>query len=729
MTNRTSNKNSKPSCILKFILSILSHCVICAVIINAYKDIRICGEQISSENSKSNASLHVNPQSSDYSPISKLPTDTALLSDVPHSLQKQTFQKPTERHSRDTEQRKILKPHGSNSSKRTRFTQQHDNYELRHKRRRHSNFNRRHRRKRRKKNPSKSKLRFLGYYPGRKDMPASNSYTHRKYINLQNRENKRPSQIFNTRTRKSFRSRIKNSNVEYGNNILNSRDKDLAYRNGEERYTSSKNYDNQKTSWQSKLADQPRNPHKHETKRPNIILMMADDQDVELGSLQFMPKLNRYLRGEGAHLKSGYATTPMCCPSRSSILTGLYAHNHNVLTNNDNCSSTSWVKQHEPRTFATYIQKSGYKTGYFGKYLNKYAGNHIPAGWDEWSGLIRNSRFYNYSVNVNGIKIRHGSNYERDYYPDLITNDSLAFFRQTKQRNPDQPVLMVMSYPGPHGPEDAAPQYSDLFFNVTTHHNPSYDYAPNPDKQWILQVVDRMEPIHKKFTDVLMTKRLQTLQSIDESIERLHHELELLGELDNTYIFYTSDHGYHLGQFGLVKGKGYPFDVDTKVPFFVRGPNIDGGTVYPRPVLNIDLAPTFLDIAGVEVPSHMDGKSILPVVLTDKKLNDEQLKIKSGWRDSFLIERGKMTTDRYQKIRNAMPLTTNNPWDKLHNIIPLPEGPATLFHEDRMNNTVDFATNDFDLEGKYSLNRNNHIVIIATGARVRLFIVLQYNRI
>ena len=242
--------------------------------------------------------------------------------------------------------------------------------------------------------------------------------------------------------------------------------------------------------------------------------------------------------------------------------------------------------------------------------------------------------------------------------------------------------------------------------------NPSYDYAPNPDKQWILQVVDRMEPIHKKFTDTQMTKRLQTLQSIDESIERLHHELELLGELDNTYIFYTSDHGYHLGQFGLVKGKGYPFDVDTKVPFFVRGPNIDGGTVYPRPVLNIDLAPTFLDIAGVEVPSHMDGKSILPVVLTDKKLNDEQLKVKSGWRDSFLIERGKMTTDRYQKIRNAMPLTTNNPWDKLHNIIPLPEGPATLFHEDRMNNTVDFATNDFDLEGKYSLNRNNHIVII-----------------
>lgn len=392
-------------------------------------------------------------------------------------------------------------------------------------------------------------------------------------------------------------------------------------------------------------------------KRPNIILMMADDQDTELGSLQFMPKLNRYLREEGAEFKNGFVTTPMCCPSRSSILTGLYAHNHHVLTNNDNCSSTEWVQQHEPRSFAKYLNDAGYTTGYFGKYLNKYNGNHIPVGWDEWNGLVRNSRFYNYTLNVNGNKVRHGWDYAQDYFPDLITNDSLAFFRRAKQRQPNRPIMMVLSYPGPHGPEDSAPQYKDLFFNVTTHHTPAYDWAPNPDKQWILQVTDRMEPIHKKFTDVLMTKRLQTLQSIDEAIERLYHELDSLGELENSYIFYTSDHGYHLGQYGLVKGKAFPFDVDTKVPFLVKGPGIRGGSLFQQPVLNIDLAPTFLDIAGVSPPEHMDGKSIVPLF---HESDDVTVDPEPSWRQAFLIERGKMTEDRFAKIRHTISHLANH---------------------------------------------------------------------
>ncbi|KRY87087.1 Extracellular sulfatase Sulf-1 [Trichinella pseudospiralis] len=350
--------------------------------------------------------------------------------------------------------------------------------------------------------------------------------------------------------------------------------------------------------------------------RPNIVLFITDDQDVELGSMNYMRKTLKIFRDEGAELVNGYVTTPICCPSRTSMLTGLYVHNHHRILDTEQASS------------------------YFGKYLNEYNGSYIPPGWKEWMALVRNSRFYNYTVNYNGRKIKHGDNYFEDYFTDLIVNDSINFFKRSTLLFPQKPILLVLSFPAPHGPEDPAPKYNDLFANNTAHRTASWNYAPNPDKQWLLRHTGKMEPVHVAFTDFLQRRRLQTLLSVDDAVHKLYREFRQFGLLDNTYFLYTSDHGYHLGQYGLIKGKTLPYDCDIKVPFFVRGPKIAKGLRVTKPVANIDIAPTILDMAGLPAPSRFDGRSILPLLIYETRLKQGKPAAELRWRHSVLIERG-----------------------------------------------------------------------------------------
>ncbi|BFZ20994.1 hypothetical protein BsWGS_24033 [Bradybaena similaris] len=414
------------------------------------------------------------------------------------------------------------------------------------------------------------------------------------------------------------------------------------------------------------------------SEKPNIIVILTDDQDVLLGSLKYMPKLQNLLIRQGVYFNNSFVPTPMCCPSRSTFLTGMYVHNHNVYTNNANCSSPEWQRQHEVRNFATYVNKT-YTTGYFGKYLNEYDGNHIPPGWHRWVGLIKNSRFYNYSVvDERGVKVKHGDNYYADYLTDLVANDSRAFLQDNKRRFPTKPVMMVLSLPAPHGPEDAAPQYQHMFVNNTDHRTQSWNFAPNPDKQWLLQHIYPMMPQHKIFTDLLQRRRLQTLQSVDDLVENLVNELNALGELDNTYIVYTSDHGYHLGQFGLIKGKAMPFDFDTRVPLIIRGPGIQSGTIISNIVSNVDIAPTIIDMAEEPVPDHMDGDSIMRLIRAAKDPSNVDkrgfVEVKKRWRDTILLERGKLTEkamkQRMRTERDMIKLSPAGATKGIHFYIP-----------------------------------------------------------
>jgi len=375
---------------------------------------------------------------------------------------------------------------------------------------------------------------------------------------------------------------------------------------------------------------------KARNRKPNIVIFMTDDQDVMLGTMNVMTKTKEELINPGATFKNAFTTSPICCPSRSSFLTGLYAHSHSVLTNTLLCGSELWKKTHENRTFAKYLSEAGYSTGYFGKYLNEYKGDYVPPGWDMWQGLVKNSRYYNYTLIRNGKRETHRNDYSKDYLTDLVVNRSMEYFREAKQSDRHRPVMTMMSFPAPHGPEAGAPQYQNMFENVTSHITPSYNYGPNPDKHWIINhIKTEMDSTQHHFSQLLQQKRLQTLMSVDDAVEKFIQMLRDIGELDNTYVLYTSDHGFHIGQFRLAKGKSMPYDFDIRIPFFLRGPDIPQNHTLKEIVLNVDVAPTLLAIAGIPTPDHMEGRNFLPL-LTNRD------SISPPWRDRFLVERGKI---------------------------------------------------------------------------------------
>lgn len=421
----------------------------------------------------------------------------------------------------------------------------------------------------------------------------------------------------------------------------------------------------------SKSNTEPSKCLKPDANCPNIVIFITDDQDVQLRSEEIMEKTRRVLIERGVRFANAFTTTPTCCPSRSSLLTGLYAHNHGIMTNNGNCTGEQWKRVHEKNTYAVKLQELGYTTAFFGKYLNEYDGSYIPQGWNRWFGLLKNSKYYNYKIATGTCdpgekecepREEKYEDSDDDYLTTKITQKAHKFFLKHKQKHPDRPVLMVLNYPAPHGPEDAEQKYTDSLAPggdkydkfkhlLKAHRNDTFnriDKAPG-SKHWFLRYMETMSDNAIKYTDFLQRKRLQTLFSVDDSVEKI---IELTDRIDadNTYHVYTSDHGYHLGQFGVVKGKALPYDFDTRIPFYISGPGIPENITRNQIVLNIDLMPTLLEMTGMKKwaknqEERLDGTSFLPVAKGDDV----------PWRTYFLIERGKMPN----KILNPKPNKQN----------------------------------------------------------------------
>uniref|UniRef100_A0A1I8PRC1 Sulfatase N-terminal domain-containing protein n=1 Tax=Stomoxys calcitrans TaxID=35570 RepID=A0A1I8PRC1_STOCA len=342
-------------------------------------------------------------------------------------------------------------------------------------------------------------------------------------------------------------------------------------------------------------------------KSPNIVIILTDDQDVDLDGLFPMNNVKHLIGEAGATFENAYTSSPLCCPSRSSLLSGKYAHNHHALNNSlsGGCNGPFWRSKIElNQTMATLLSAVGYNTFFAGKYLNAYQGSTVPNGWHQFYGLHGNSRYYNYTLRENDRNF----SYSDVYLTDLLKDKVLNFFNA---RDKSSPFLAMIAPPAPHQPFTPADRHKGAFKGTTAKRTPSYN-KPDREKHWLLAESKQISPATLKLMDSFFQQRWESLLAVDELVAAVVESLSNSGELDNTYIIYTSDNGYHLGQFAQPFDKRQPYETDIHIPLLIRGPSIKSGVKVTAPTLLIDILPTIMEWTNLPLDSLMDGQSFQP---------------------------------------------------------------------------------------------------------------------
>eukprot|EP01083_Nonionella_stella_P033613 91997_1 len=381
------------------------------------------------------------------------------------------------------------------------------------------------------------------------------------------------------------------------------------------------------------------------SRAPNVVFILTDDQDVTLGGFSMMPKTTKLIVEEGLTFNNAFVHTPICCISRASFLSGRYVHNHNTINNtiSGNCGGPKWRQNTEGNCYAPYVRDQGYNTMYAGKYLNSYGlnGNNggtttawIPKGWQNWFGLVGNSRYYGYSISNNGKTQSYGQQYITDYYTNVLREQALSFLDIQTQ---ETPFLMVVATPAAHAPFVPAPQYNNTAEHLNAPRTPNWNSVKrnNGNKHQLMQAVPEMDAQMISQSDYTWRWRLGTLKSVDDLVEAVVDKIagdENDLDINNTYFIYASDHGFHSGQFGMMYDKRQLYENDIRIPFVIRGPGVPKNQSTDQFALNIDIAPTIVDIATGKIPNQFDGMSLLPY------LNENKLKNEATANQQFLIE-------------------------------------------------------------------------------------------
>jgi N-acetylglucosamine-6-sulfatase len=359
---------------------------------------------------------------------------------------------------------------------------------------------------------------------------------------------------------------------------------------------------------------------------PNVVVIETDDQTLE--SMKVMQNVNSMIGDQGVTFAHNILNFSLCCPSRSTFLTGQYVHNHKVWSNlAPNGGFQKFESLHAKNNLAVWLHRAGYFTAMIGKYLNQYKNQPaIPPGWSEWHATAPyEQRVYNYPINNNGTLTQYGQD-PSDFKDDVLTRKAVEFVN--RRATQPSPFFLWLTYtaphvggpPNPNPPQDCkdaakpAPRDADAFDTVPLPKPPNFNEADVSDKPRAIRQMPRLT--QTQIADIQRKYRceLESLLAVDLGVKKVINALAAKGALDNTLIIYTSDNGYFHGEHRIPGDKQRVYEESIHVPLLMRGPGIPKGVTINPLVTNADLAPTIVDAANTHAGLTMDGRSLLPVV-------------------------------------------------------------------------------------------------------------------
>jgi N-acetylglucosamine-6-sulfatase len=390
----------------------------------------------------------------------------------------------------------------------------------------------------------------------------------------------------------------------------------------------------------SSASPAPAQKGKKKQKRPNVVLVMTDDQTVE--SLRAMPIVDAKLANKGVTFDNNFASFPVCCPSRATLLTGQYPDNHGVRTNQP--PGGGFSKLDHGNTLPIWLERSGYVTAHIGKYLNGYGrtslDTDVPPGWTEWFGSIDDPdsftggtyTMYGYTLNENGAIVHYGGTPDQEsaalYQTDVYSAKAQDFIRR---RAPSRkPFFLSVAPLAPHGETGgvcdcegnnprAAPRHEGAFSTDVAPRTPSFNEEDVSDKPANIRALTPMNATQVAAADARYRARLESLLAIDEMVGALVNTVAAAGETKNTVFIFTSDNGFFHGEHRVRNGKVLHYEESSMVPLIIRGPGVPKDKRRFQLAANIDLAPTILDFANAKPGRTMDGRTLVPMI-EDKSL-------------------------------------------------------------------------------------------------------------